>query len=213
MCYEGKSQSTPEMQTLRSHLDATSARSYPLPEMQVSLLEPTQETTLRHQRYTREQFTAMEAVRREKSKEYQRRYYIAHREQEKASDHAWQAAHSEQRREYRQRYYVTHYTERSTYDRWWRATHRENCRASWHRYHARKIGNGGTYSAAEWYALCDLWGNKCLYCGATKRLTVDHIVPIKLGGPNIITNLQLLCRSCNSRKGTKIIDYRPSTAR
>ena len=35
-------------------------------------------------------------------------------------------------------------------------------------------------------------------------LTVDHIVPKSKGGPHIMENLQLLCNSCNSKKGNKL---------
>lgn len=38
--------------------------------------------------------------------------------------------------------------------------------------------------------------------------TIDHIVPVDDGGPLIKDNVQYLCRSCNSKKGTKEIDYR-----
>ena len=49
---------------------------------------------------------------------------------------------------------------------------------------------------------------KCLKCGCTTNLTVDHIVPINKGGENKISNLQTLCRSCNSSKSNKFKDYR-----
>lgn len=49
---------------------------------------------------------------------------------------------------------------------------------------------------------------KCLCCGSDKNLSIDHIIPVSIGGSNDFNNLQLLCKSCNSRKGTKIIDYR-----
>ena len=50
---------------------------------------------------------------------------------------------------------------------------------------------------------------RCLRCGATEGLAVDHVVPIALGGSSHIGNLQTLCRSCNSSKGSKVQDYRP----
>lgn len=48
----------------------------------------------------------------------------------------------------------------------------------------------------------------CLKCNTTKKLTIDHIVPICKGGSNEINNLQTLCLKCNSDKDDKIIDYR-----
>lgn len=41
----------------------------------------------------------------------------------------------------------------------------------------------------------------CQRCGTDEDLTGDHITPISQGGRNVISNLQLLCRKCNGRKG------------
>lgn len=49
---------------------------------------------------------------------------------------------------------------------------------------------------------------KCLKCEKETDLTIDHINPIKLKGVNKISNLQTLCRSCNSSKSDKFKDYR-----
>jgi 5-methylcytosine-specific restriction endonuclease McrA len=49
-------------------------------------------------------------------------------------------------------------------------------------------------------------GNLCLKCGATEDLTVDHIVPVILGGLTNPDNLRTLCRACNSSKGSKLED-------
>jgi hypothetical protein len=44
---------------------------------------------------------------------------------------------------------------------------------------------------------------RCRHCGGFRSLRVDHIVPESKGGPTALHNLQTLCESCNSRKGTK----------
>jgi len=44
----------------------------------------------------------------------------------------------------------------------------------------------------------------CRHCGSTDHLTADHIYPESKGGETTLDNLQTLCRSCNSRKGTRI---------
>ena len=46
-------------------------------------------------------------------------------------------------------------------------------------------------------------GYRCVACGATEDLTIDHIVPLAAGGSNDPANLQVLCRLCNLRKGTQ----------
>lgn len=50
--------------------------------------------------------------------------------------------------------------------------------------------------------------NKCLRCGSIDKLTLDHIVAIHCGGENKLSNLQTLCRSCNSSKSINYKDYR-----
>ena len=40
----------------------------------------------------------------------------------------------------------------------------------------------------------------CEWCGATKDLTADHVVPRALGG-TIEDGLRTLCRRCNSSRG------------
>lgn len=45
---------------------------------------------------------------------------------------------------------------------------------------------------------------RCAQCGGRIDLTVDHIVPESAGGLTTLSNLQTLCRSCNSRKGARV---------
>ena len=47
-------------------------------------------------------------------------------------------------------------------------------------------------------------GHRCLKCGTTENLTLDHIVPKAMGGTNKIVNKQTLCVTCNIEKGATI---------
>lgn len=51
-------------------------------------------------------------------------------------------------------------------------------------------------------AVIDRDGYKCQHCKIDKSLTVDHIFPLSKGGSDELDNLQLLCRSCNSKKSS-----------
>jgi len=47
-------------------------------------------------------------------------------------------------------------------------------------------------------------GFKCMFCGVSMgraQLTVDHFVPLEMGGVNDTSNYLTACRSCNKRKG------------
>lgn len=41
----------------------------------------------------------------------------------------------------------------------------------------------------------------CHYCKTAPGLTMDHVVPISLGGANLWWNIVSACKSCNSKKG------------
>ena len=55
----------------------------------------------------------------------------------------------------------------------------------------------------EWHKLSRLarslqpW---CSRCGSKNDLTADHILSLANGGSNILENIMILCRKCNSSK-------------
>jgi 5-methylcytosine-specific restriction endonuclease McrA len=74
---------------------------------------------------------------------------------------------------------------------------------------ARMRANGGVgVTVADWQWVLAKYGNACLCCGSDAPPTIDHVVPLSLGGPHDRTNIQPLCAMCNSIKRDTIADYR-----
>lgn len=46
--------------------------------------------------------------------------------------------------------------------------------------------------------------NRCVTCGSTDRLTLDHVFPYSRGGEDVFANLQTMCQPCNSSKGARV---------
>jgi 5-methylcytosine-specific restriction endonuclease McrA len=78
---------------------------------------------------------------------------------------------------------------------------------------ARKNGAVGFHTDSEWLAVVKRFKGRCVCCGVRpklpKQLTRDHVVPLFRGGSDFISNIQPLCRRCNSAKGPHhSTDYR-----
>lgn len=68
------------------------------------------------------------------------------------------------------------------------------------RYEARKITRRALFARDGW---------TCQYCGATTRLTMDHVVPRSRGGGSGWDNIVASCAPCNARKA----DHLPAEIR
>lgn len=73
--------------------------------------------------------------------------------------------------------------------------------------YARERGAKGSHTYQEWLDLKVKFRHKCAHCFESKPLTKDHIVPLSKGGSDNITNIQPLCRNCNSKKWSKLNIY------
>lgn len=83
---------------------------------------------------------------------------------------------------------------------------------------ARITAAGGHVTAREWREILVRHGNRCAYCGKSaaelgRRLEMDHVVPIAKGGTNDASNVVPACRSCNARKGAKVVERAARWAR
>lgn len=161
----------------------------------------------------REEITERDAeyrrTHRQQIRERDRRYRQTHRVEIAARRQAIRREQKEKLAVQRRIRYMAHGDKIRAQNRMWASAHRAELRVAQHRYYARRAGNGGSYTLSEWRARCDEWGNRCLCCGSDVNLTCDHVIPVLHGGRSSIDNLQLLCRSCNSRKKDRTIDYRP----
>lgn len=43
--------------------------------------------------------------------------------------------------------------------------------------------------------------DECIFCGARGNLTIEHLIPRSLGGPDDEKNLIWICKRCNLKKG------------
>jgi 5-methylcytosine-specific restriction endonuclease McrA len=115
-------------------------------------------------------------------------YHAANREKENAAGVAYRRAHPELS---------------NASSRRWEAKHPELKAQYQATRYARRHGNGGSHTLAEWRTTCALFNNCCAYCGKAKPLSRDHDIPLSRGGRDDITNIIPACRSCNSSKRTR----------
>jgi 5-methylcytosine-specific restriction endonuclease McrA len=69
----------------------------------------------------------------------------------------------------------------------------------------------GSLTGQQWGEIKAFYGHRCLKCQRREpeiALCIDHIAPVSKGGGHHASNIQPLCKSCNSSKCAKLIDYR-----
>lgn len=61
------------------------------------------------------------------------------------------------------------------------------------------------FTAEMWLALVERHKNRCHYCKQRRVLTLDHVTPVSKGGKHVEENIVPACKSCNSKKGNRIV--------
>jgi hypothetical protein len=70
-------------------------------------------------------------------------------------------------------------------------------------YRTRKLNNG--VFLVTHLEIQKLRMKPCYYCGVKKSGTIDHVMPISLGGRHSIGNIVPACKFCNSKKQSKLL--------
>lgn len=87
----------------------------------------------------------------------------------------------------------------------WSKKHPERLREGRRRRQAirreKMIAAGVRIAPEQWNELIIKSNSTCSYCGNPCKTTVDHFIPIAMGGRTEKGNLVVCCRTCNSRKG------------
>lgn len=67
-----------------------------------------------------------------------------------------------------------------------------------------------SFTSEERAAVWDRSGGTCAYCGKQlhpfRDFTIDHMVPLALGGSNALDNLTAACRPCNASKSVRSVE-------
>lgn len=162
----------------------------------------------RHRDKSIPKFREYYARNREKILDQMREAYRRDPTKSKEHSRTYRQNHLDRLRLYGYRHYRVNKPRYQELSRAWHKAHPGYAHRSWEIRRARKRQAPGTHTIAEWRRLCTWFGQVCLCCGASGPLTKDHVVPLSRGGSDYIANLQPLCRSCNSSKLQRTIDYR-----
>lgn len=141
----------------------------------------------------RENYDAWTAKNIDKSRAYGRAWYDRNKEQEQAKQRVANMTPEQKERD-------------QLHQQAYRERHPERARESVKRNnHKRRAQMKGTLSPDIYQRLHVAQRGQCVYCRTSlDEVTphLDHIMPLALGGSNTDENVQLLCPTCNTSKGS-----------
>lgn len=145
--------------------------------------------------------------------------YHAHKEERNAKRREYYLAHYDHERERIARHAREHIVESNAAKTSWAKANPEKVKAAqaiWDNAHPEKKRayarnrqaqkkTGGSFTADDIKAIMKRQKKRCVVChvNISQAYHIDHMMPLKLGGSNYPSNLQLLCPHCNKTKGAK----------
>lgn len=151
------------------------------------------------------QTIARRAANPEEANIWAKRRRDANPEKTHAKQNARRAANPEKFRAQANMRYAADPEKFRAYSKAHRIAHPESVLVSNSIYRARKRAAPiNDLTANEWMAIKAHYGNRCIYCGIkSKRLSMDHIIPLSKNGSHTVSNIVPACKSCNSKKRNK----------
>jgi len=156
-------------------------------------------------------------------KEYMEQWRAEHVSERKEYNKQYRLAHKAESIERHKRYYLAHVAETKRYY----LAHKDERKEQHKQYRQTPEGKAGiqrgdiirrttlsriinTLTAKEWEVILSQHNFRCAYCGCSlldlfNPATRDHLIPISKGGNNTKENIVPACRSCNSKKGFKVL--------
>ena len=64
---------------------------------------------------------------------------------------------------------------------------------------ARRMGMAGTLTTLDWQRTLEAFGGCCAYCGEEPAATIDHFIPLAVGGATTQSNCVPSCLVCNCK--------------
>ena len=162
---------------------------------------------------------------REKCRKYTNAYYARNAETERAKARAFYQENREAEKARKKASRDRNLEKRRAHELAWRERHRENCRISTRAWQQRNPDKQRHYNRqrraikrashrislapltlTEKIAIFASFGDCCVYCGKSEKLTVDHVLPLSRGGLDEASNIVPSCGNCNCRKRTAPVE-------
>ena len=67
----------------------------------------------------------------------------------------------------------------------------------------QKLDIDNYYTPEQWKLVQEFFEHSCVYCGKKVKLTMDHFIPVIMGGKTELKNIVPACLPCNSSKSGK----------